>query len=137
MKVLVSACMLGLNTRYDAKNKKDERLIEYLKRKNIEFFPLCAEQLGGLSTPRQPSEIEKGYTSKDVLEGRAKVISKYINPKQTIICCLHAAKEGIENIQKEYPDIHIYSLFGPSDVNEKYYIVNGPGDCGDRCFNTH
>jgi uracil phosphoribosyltransferase len=65
------------------------------------------------------------------------VISKYIDPKNTIICCLHAAREGIERINKEYPDVHVYSLFGPSDVNEKCYIVNGPGDCGDRCFNTH
>lgn len=64
------------------------------------------------------------------------IISKYINPKKTIICCLHAAGEGIKNIGKEYPDIKIYSLFGPSDVNEHCYILNGPGDCGDRCFNT-
>jgi uracil phosphoribosyltransferase len=65
------------------------------------------------------------------------VISEYINPKNCIICCLHAAKQGIENISKEYPDIKIFSVFGPSDVNEHCYIVNGPGDCGDRCFNTN
>jgi uracil phosphoribosyltransferase len=64
------------------------------------------------------------------------IISEYINPKNSVICCLHAAKEGIENIGKEYPEIKIYSVFGPSDVNEHCYIINGPGDCGDRCFNT-
>lgn len=64
------------------------------------------------------------------------IISKYIEPKNTIICCLHAAQEGVKNIEKEYPDIKIYSIFGPSDVNEHCYIVNGPGDCGDRSFNT-
>ncbi|HCC68159.1 TPA: uracil phosphoribosyltransferase [Patescibacteria group bacterium] len=64
------------------------------------------------------------------------VISKYIDLKKTIICCLHAAKEGIEKIYNEHPEIRIYSIFGPSDVNEHCYIVNGPGDCGDRCFNT-
>lgn len=76
MKVLVSACLLGLNTRYDGKNTKDESVIEYLKKNNIKFFPLCAEQLGGMATPREPSEIEKGYTSKEVLDGRAKVYTK-------------------------------------------------------------
>jgi uracil phosphoribosyltransferase len=64
------------------------------------------------------------------------IISEYIDLEKTIICCLHAAQEGIENIGNEYPDIKIYSVFGPSDVNEHCYIVNGPGDCGDRCFNT-
>jgi uracil phosphoribosyltransferase len=65
------------------------------------------------------------------------VISKYLDPKKCVICCLHAAKEGVENLGKEYPNIKIFSIFGPSDVNEHCYIVNGPGDCGDRCFNTH
>lgn len=64
------------------------------------------------------------------------IISEFIDTKKTVICCLHAAEEGIENIGKEFPDIKIFSVFGPSDVNEKCYIVNGPGDCGDRCFNT-
>ncbi|MEA3471600.1 MAG: uracil phosphoribosyltransferase [Thermodesulfobacteriota bacterium] len=63
------------------------------------------------------------------------VISEYVDPKRCVICCLHVAKEGVENIFKEYPDIKIFTLFGPSEVNEHCYIVNGPGDCGDRCFN--
>jgi uracil phosphoribosyltransferase len=65
------------------------------------------------------------------------VISEYINPKKCIICCLHAAQQGIDALGEKYPDIRIYSVFGPSDVNEHCYIVNGPGDCGDRCFNTN
>lgn len=76
MKVLVSACMLGLDTRYDGKNTKNEEVLEYLKKKEVQFFPLCAEQLGGLSTPREPSEIEEGFTAKDVLDGKAKVLTK-------------------------------------------------------------
>lgn len=76
MKVLVSACLLGLNTRYDGTNTKDNKVIDYLKDKDIEFYPLCAEQLGGLCTPREPSEIEPGYTAKDVINGKAKVYNK-------------------------------------------------------------
>jgi uracil phosphoribosyltransferase len=64
------------------------------------------------------------------------VIYKKVKPKKVLICCLHSATKGIKNIGKEYPDINIYSVFGPSDLNEKFYIVNGPGDCGDRCFGT-
>jgi uncharacterized protein YbbK (DUF523 family) len=76
MKLLVSACLLGLKTKYNGESNQDIALIEYLRDSNIEFYPLCAEQLGGLVTPRYPCEIEKGFTSKDVLEGRAKILSK-------------------------------------------------------------
>jgi uracil phosphoribosyltransferase len=64
------------------------------------------------------------------------VMKEYIDTSKTVICSLSAAKEGIENIHKEYPEIHIYTAFLEEKMNEKYYIVNGPGDCGDRCFNT-
>ena len=37
------------------------------------IVPVCPEQLGGLSTPRNPSEIVGG-NGLDVLKGRAKVI---------------------------------------------------------------
>lgn len=64
------------------------------------------------------------------------ICKEYLDPKRIVICCLHAAQEGIDNIYKENKDIHIYSVFGPNPLNEKAYIINGPGDCGDRCFNT-
>ena len=54
-RILVSACLLGINCKYDGNNNKNEKLIEYLKDKEI--IPICPEQLGGLKTPRVPSEI--------------------------------------------------------------------------------
>ena len=76
MKILVSACLLGLNTKYSGESNLDDSLIKTLKEKNITFYPLCIEQLGGLTTPREPAEIEKGHSSADVLEGQAKVLTK-------------------------------------------------------------
>ena len=76
MKVLVSSCMLGLPTRYNGKSKENKQLIQILKKKNIEFIPLCSEQLGGLCTPREPQEIETGKTAKDVINGKAKILTK-------------------------------------------------------------
>jgi len=76
MKVLISACLLGLNTKYSGKSNMDVNLVEYLTQNHIEFFPLCPEQLGGLTTPREACEIESGFTSKDILNGRGRVISK-------------------------------------------------------------
>lgn len=59
-KALISACLLGVNCRYDGKNNKlpDEKL-EELKEK-YELIPVCAEIYGGLTTPRVPSERRDG-----------------------------------------------------------------------------
>jgi uncharacterized protein YbbK (DUF523 family) len=76
MKVLVSACLLGLKTRYDGIDNRDQKVIDYLKENNIDFYPLCAEQLGGLATPREPCEIEYGFTAKDVLKEKAKIYTR-------------------------------------------------------------
>lgn len=56
MKVLVSACLLGHNTKYNGKNNLIEKLIS-LKDK-LEFVLMCPEVEGGLSIPRTPAEIK-------------------------------------------------------------------------------
>jgi len=76
MKVLISACLLNLPTRYEGLAMVKEDLIKKLKEKDISFVPLCSEQLGGLCTPREPAEIEPGKTAKDVIDGNAKVITE-------------------------------------------------------------
>ena len=56
MNVLVSACLLGVNCRYNGIPQADEAVTELLTRKDITLIPVCPEQLGGLPTPRTPSE---------------------------------------------------------------------------------
>ena len=58
-------------------------------------------------------------------------------PIKNIKCiCIIAAPEGIENIQKHYPDIEIITAAIDDHLNDKGYIVPGMGDAGDRIFNT-
>ena len=54
-KILVSACLLGIDVKYDGTNNKNDKVLEYIKDKEI--IPICPEVMGGLSTPRIPSEI--------------------------------------------------------------------------------
>ena len=49
---------------------------------------------------------------------------------------LLAAPEGIERIQKEFPDVDIYLAAMDKRLNENAYIVPGLGDAGDRIFGT-
>jgi len=69
--ILISACLLGVNCKYDGENNLKEELIKHFNYENI--VPVCPEQLGGLSTPRLPAEI-KGGDGADVLKGQARVI---------------------------------------------------------------
>ena len=53
--ILVSACLLGEPCRYDGKSKPCERVIALKGTYNL--IPICPEVMGGLPTPRIPSEI--------------------------------------------------------------------------------
>jgi uncharacterized protein YbbK (DUF523 family) len=58
--VLVSACLLGLATRYDGRSKTNTRVLAYLRARNLLPIPVCPEQLGGLATPRPPARFHSG-----------------------------------------------------------------------------
>jgi uncharacterized protein YbbK (DUF523 family) len=73
MIILISSCLIGIRTRWDEGCEEIEALINLVKSGQAVF--LCPEQLGGLTTPREPSEIESGKTAQDVLNGDAKVLS--------------------------------------------------------------
>ena len=54
MRILVSACLLGIACRYDGRSKPHPDMAELMK--HHQLVPVCPEQLGGLPTPRTPSE---------------------------------------------------------------------------------
>ena len=56
--------------------------------------------------------------------------------KHIKLMVLVAAHEGIEHIQKLYPDVEIYAGALDDHLNEHGYIVPGLGDAGDRIFGT-
>lgn len=53
-RILVSACLLGVDCRYKGDSCPNENVIKLLD--DHELIPFCPEQSGGLSTPRTPSE---------------------------------------------------------------------------------
>lgn len=54
MNIAVSACLLGVNCRYCGDSCKSEDVLKLTDEHNL--IPVCPEQLGGLPTPRVPSE---------------------------------------------------------------------------------
>lgn len=58
MKIIVSACLLGDNCKYNGGNNYNRELSNFLK--DYEVIKVCPEVMGGLAIPRVPSEIKNG-----------------------------------------------------------------------------
>lgn len=63
MKILVSACLLGKNCKYNGGNNDSEKVHRFLE--GHEVIPVCPEVLGGLPVPRYPAEIVNGIVTND------------------------------------------------------------------------
>ena len=72
MKILISACLLGVNCRYDGGNSRDKDAIK--RHQHDALIPVCPEEAGGLPTPRPAVEIVGG-DGNDVLDGNARVLT--------------------------------------------------------------
>lgn len=117
--IIVSACLLGENCKYSGGNNKSENVIKYLEDK--EYILVCPEQLGGLSTPRNPSEIIT-YGNKDgndVLSGCTKVLSnKGIDVTKNFI---QGAEETLKIAKEHNANTAILKAGSPSCGYKKIY----------------
>ncbi|SHJ61601.1 DUF523 domain-containing protein [Tepidibacter formicigenes] len=124
--ILVSACLLGINCKYNGENNENKELINYLKDK--EFVPVCPEQLGGLSTPRIPAEIVGG-DGVDVLNKKAKVINK--NGEDVTEEFLKGAYETLKIVKMFNCKEAILKLRSPSCGTNQVYNGTFTGELKD------
>ena len=61
MKIMVSACLAGENCKYNGGNNRNEKVLQLTE--GNEVITVCPEQMGGLPTPRVPSEIRDGVVT--------------------------------------------------------------------------
>ena len=52
--IIVSACLLGENCKYNGGNNRNERVLRYVEGRRV--IPVCPEVEGGLPCPRKPVE---------------------------------------------------------------------------------
>ena len=55
-KILISACLLGFDCKYDGGNNRMADAEIAALRERFELIPVCPECCGGLPTPRTPAE---------------------------------------------------------------------------------
>lgn len=70
---LVSACLVGLCSRYDGQIRPNQACRQRLQ--DGIWIPFCPEQMGGLPTPRTAADLIDG-DGYDVLSGKARVITR-------------------------------------------------------------
>ena len=58
MKILVSACLLGENCKYNGGNNFSQKVADFAQGREV--IPVCPETLAGLGIPRIPIEIKDG-----------------------------------------------------------------------------
>ena len=58
MKIMVSACLAGENCKYNGGSNLNEKILQLMEENDV--ITICPEQMGGLPTPRIPSEICDG-----------------------------------------------------------------------------
>lgn len=83
--ILVSACLLGLLTRYDGRTKRNQAVIDFLSANNLIAVPVCPEQLAGLPTPREATRFSHGDGCA-VLAGTGQVVSATGQPMNEVFC---------------------------------------------------
>ncbi len=101
--IIVSACLMGENCKYNGGNNFSEKLSQYLKEKK--YLCVCPEVEGGLPVPRNPVEIKSGtvidkfgndYTQnfQSGAENCLKKIDDYLkkNPDEKIECAILQAR---------------------------------------------
>ncbi len=119
MKIMVSACLMGENCKYNGGNNRNEKVLQLLE--GNEVITVCPEQMGGLPTPRVPSEIKVGLVT--ARDGR--IVDDAFR--------LGAAK-CLEIARCEQPDLIILQSRSPScGVKQRYdgtftgTLVDGAG----------
>ncbi len=95
MKILVSACLMGLNCRYNGIGVVAEGIRELMKEHQL--IPVCPEIFGGMPTPRDPAEQRDNrvFTSagEDVTEPYTKGAEEVVRLAKLYGCTLAILKE--------------------------------------------
>ena len=117
MKIMVSACLAGENCKYNGGNNRNGKVLRLMDANEV--LTVCPEQMGGLPTPRVPSEIRDGVvTAKD---GR-NVDAQF---RAGAAKCLEIAK-------REQPDLIVLQSRSPSCGVKQRYDGTFSGKLVDR-----
>lgn len=119
MKILVSACLLGKNCKYNGGNNLNQRVLDFIKGHKV--IDVCPEQLGGLSTPRLPAEIVGGVVTNK--EG-VSVDAEFRKGAQSALAAALENKVDLAILQSRSPSCGVKEIYDGSFSGKK---IKGQG----------
>jgi uncharacterized protein YbbK (DUF523 family) len=119
-KLLISSCLCGENVKYNGGNNLIPRLDELQEK--FEFIQVCPEVLGGLDTPRVPSEIQSFKPLKIVNQEGLETTQHFIN----------GAKQTLDIVMESKIQFALMKSKSPSCGNDKVYNGNFDGTLIDN-----
>ena len=118
-RILISACLVGDNVKYDGRNNKNP-LIEKLLEK-YELVPFCPEVEGGLPTPRHPSEQRGEQVINDIDEDVTDEFNRGADLALNI-CLYLKIKKAI--LKERSPSCGVHSIY---DGTFSHKVIPGMG----------
>ena len=119
MKILVSACLLGKNCKYNGCNNLNQSVLDFIE--GHEVIGVCPEQLGGLSTPRLPAEIVEGVvTNKEGIS----VDAEFRKGAQEALAAALENKVDLAILQSRSPSCGVKEIYDGSFSGKK---IKGQG----------
>ena len=118
-RILISACLVGDNVKYDGGNNKNP-LIEKLLEK-YELVPFCPEVEGGLPTPRHPSEQRGEQVVNDIDEDVTDEFNRGADLALNI-CLYLKIKKAI--LKERSPSCGVHSIY---DGTFSHKVIPGMG----------
>lgn len=119
MKILVSACLLGKNCKYNGGNNLNQGVLDFVE--GHEVIGVCPEQLGGLSTPRLPAEIVDGVVTNK--EG-VSVNAEFRKGAQSALAAALENKVDLAILQSRSPSCGVKEIYDGSFSGKK---IKGQG----------
>jgi uncharacterized protein YbbK (DUF523 family) len=123
MKILISRCLLGCPCRYDGKDNLIDGIKEKLK--DHELVDICPEVDGGMTVPRDPSEISAGR----VINIKGKDVTSFFEK---------GAQIALKKANDEDIKLALLKAKSPSCGHGKIYdgtfskkLIKGNGICAD------
>ena len=118
-RILISACLVGDNVKYDGGNNKNPLIDKLLEK--YELVPFCPEVEGGLPTPRHPSEQKDDGVINDLGEDVTENFERGAELAYNI-CLFLKIKKAI--LKERSPSCGVHHIY---DGTFSHQVIEGSG----------
>ena len=118
-RMLISACLVGDNVKYDGGNNKNPLISKLLEK--YELVPFCPEVEGGLPTPRHPAEQRGEQVVNDIDEDVTDEFNRGADLALNI-CLYLKIKKAI--LKERSPSCGVHSIY---DGTFSHKVISGSG----------